>query len=91
MAVTCAYFNGIGLSRDAQEVTRGLFEVHVCKGHKPPTYAYVAVRYCGYWYYIDDRDQASKTTFGMVLQLSRLDFKRQTLGVGPVLTLPAGR
>jgi hypothetical protein len=33
---------------DAREVTRGLFEVHACKGHKPPPYAYVAVPYRGY-------------------------------------------
>jgi hypothetical protein len=76
---------------DMREVTRGLFEVHVGKGHKPPPCAYVAVHYRGYWYYIDDRDQASKATFDLVLQLSRLDFKRQQLGGGPLLTLPAGR
>ena len=76
---------------DMQAVTRGLFEVHVAKGHKPPSCAHVAVRYRGYWFYIDEQDQASKTTFGLVMQLSRLDFKRQQLGGGPVLTLPAGR
>jgi hypothetical protein len=76
---------------DTRAVTRGLFEVHVAKGHKPPPWAYVAVKYHGYWFYIDDRDQASKTAFGLVLQLSRLDFKRQQLGGGPLLTLPAGR
>jgi hypothetical protein len=76
---------------DTREVTRGLFEVHVSKGHKLPPCAYVAVCYRGYWYYIDDRDQASKAAFGMVLQLSRLDFRRQQIGNGPLLTLPAGR
>ncbi len=76
---------------DTREVTRGLFEVHVAKGHKPPSCAYLAVPYRGYWFYIDDRDRVSKTTFGLVLQLSRLDFRRQQLGIGPVLTLPAGR
>jgi len=76
---------------DMRDVTGGLFEVHVSKGHKPPQYAAVAVKYRDYWYYIDDRDQATKTAFGLVQQLSRLDFKRQTLGTGPLLTLPAGR
>jgi hypothetical protein len=33
---------------DGQELTHGLFEVHVCGGHKPPAHAYVAVRYRGY-------------------------------------------
>ena len=75
---------------DAQQVTRGLFEVHACKGHKPPPNAYVAVPYRGYWYYIDDRDLASKATFLLLLKASRLDFKQQ-LVEKPVLTLPVAR
>jgi hypothetical protein len=74
-----------------QELTRGLFEVHVSGGHKPPPTAYVAIKYRGYWFYIDDRDRATKDTFSLVLHLSRLDFARQRIGTGPVLTLPAGR
>jgi hypothetical protein len=50
----------------------------------------VAVNYRGYWYYIDDRNHPSKSAFGLVLQMSRLGFKRQHLG-GPLLTLPTGR
>jgi hypothetical protein len=76
---------------DGADLTRGLFEVHVCKGHKPPVSAYVAVNYRGYWYYIDDRDRATKATFMLMLQLSRLDFVRQRGVSGPVLTLPAGK
>jgi hypothetical protein len=74
-----------------QELTRGLFEVHVSGSHKSPPTAYVAIKYRGYWFYIDDRDQATKDTFALVLHVSRLDFARQRLGAGPVLTLPAGR
>lgn len=76
---------------DAQATTAGLFEAHVCKGHKPPPNAYVAVKYRDYWYYIDDRDGISKTTFELTLQFSRLDFGHRRPSVGPVLTLPAGR
>jgi hypothetical protein len=77
---------------DGRELLRGLFEVHVCGGHKPPPNAFVAVRYRGYWYYIDDADQPTKTTFALMLQLSRLDFtRRQRTGGGPFLTLPVGR
>ena len=77
---------------DGRELTRGLFEVHVCKGHKPPASAYVAVYYRGYWYYIDDADQPSKTTMALMIQLSRLDFtRRQRTAGGPLLTLPVGR
>ena len=79
-----------GKPLDGRELTRGLFEVHACKGHKPPPTAYVAIKNRGYWYYIDDRDQASKSTLALVLQLSRLDFGTQK-ATGPILTLPVGR
>jgi hypothetical protein len=79
-----------GNPMDSRELTRGLFEVHLCKGHKPPAIAYLVVKYRGYWYYIDDRDQASKSTLALVRQLSRLDFGNQK-SAGPVLTLPVGR
>lgn len=75
---------------DPRALTRGVFEVHVSKGHKPPPTAYVAVNYRGYWYSIDDRDPDTKATFALMSQLGRLDFARQRLG-GPTLTLPVGR
>jgi hypothetical protein len=75
---------------DAREVTRGLFEVHACKGHKPPAGAYVAVKYRGYWYYLDDGDVQSKATFALMLQLSRLNFGTSRRAA-PLLTLPVGR
>jgi hypothetical protein len=79
-----------GTPFDERIITEGLFNVHACAGHKPPANAYVAIRHRGYWYYIDDRDQASKATFALVLQLSRLDFARQQ-PAAPFLTLPIGR
>jgi hypothetical protein len=75
---------------DGRAVTDGLFTVHACRGHKPPSTGFVAVKYRDYWYYIDDRDQQSKATFALVLGVSRLDFGRQQPG-GPFLTLPIGR
>jgi hypothetical protein len=80
-----------GTTFDTRAITEDLFQVHTFKGHKPPPEAYVAVKYRGYWYYIDDRDQASKTTFALVLQLSRIDFATQEPTGGPFLTLPVGR
>ncbi len=80
-----------GTTFDTRAITQGLFEIHTCKGHKPPAVAYAAVKYRGYWYYIDDRDQASKTTFALVLQLARMDFATQEPTGGPFLTLPVGR
>jgi hypothetical protein len=76
---------------DLRAVTDGLFTVHSCPGHKPPPDAYVAVKYRGYWYYIDDRDQPTKMTFSLILQLSRLDFGLEEGVSGPFLTLPIGR
>jgi hypothetical protein len=81
-----------GTPVDMRAVTAGLFTVHIHSGHKPPPEAYVAVKYRGYWYYIDDTDQASKTTFALLLDLSRLDFGQPDGSVnGPFLTLPVGR
>ena len=79
-----------GYAFNSQEITRDLFTVHVCKGRRPPKCAFVAVRYRDYWYYIDDRDQTSKSTFALVTQLNRLDFGRDAPGA-PFLTLPVGR
>ena len=76
---------------DGHEATGGLFAVHTAKGHKPPANAYIAVKYRGWWYYIDDKDAQSKATFALMLQLSRLDLRRRPPGGGPLLTLPAGR
>ncbi len=79
---------------DPRVITQDLFQVHVCKGgHHPPEQAYLAIRYRDYWFYIDDRDTNSKSTFMLVYQLSRLDFARQQLGGtnAPTLTLPVGR
>jgi hypothetical protein len=75
---------------DGRELTRGLLEVHVAKGHKPPPTAFIAVWNRGYWFYIDDRDQASKSTLALMLQLSRLDFGDKQ-PAAPLLTLPIGR
>jgi hypothetical protein len=79
-----------GVLFDNRIVTDGLFAVHTHSGHKPPKTAYVAVKHRGYWYYIDDRDQASKATLSLVLGISRLDFARQQ-PAAPFLTLPVGR
>lgn len=78
---------------DPSEATRGVFAIHQCAGHrhKRPPCAYVSVWYRDHWYYIDDRDAASKSTLLLMLQLRQLDFKRQEIGRVPALTLPVGR
>jgi hypothetical protein len=71
-------------------VTQGLFLVRACKQHHRPEHAQVAVRYRGYWFYIDDRDQDTKATFSLVAHLVRLNVAERRAG-GPVLTLPVSR
>ncbi len=61
----------------------------VCCSPLEPTKAYVAVKYRGYWFYIDDTDLISKKTFVLLLQLYSLQ-SQEAKNVGPVLTLPLG-
>ena len=76
---------------DWQEVTRGLFTVRSVKQHCLPEHAHVAVKYHGWWFYIDDRDQDSKMTFTLMMPLTRVDLIGARKGASPVLTLPVGK
>ena len=72
---------------DWAQVTGDLLQVRVAK-FKPHD-AFVAVKYRGYWYYIDDDDQNSKSTFALLLQVYGLEIAGGIVP-GPVLTLPVG-
>lgn len=63
--------------------------MNIQSSDRRPATAYVAVRYRGYWFYIDDRDHDSKATFGLLQLLFSL---QSTTGDGPVplLTIPTG-
>lgn len=73
---------------DWLQVTRNLFTVQT--SIERPTNAAVAVDYRGAWFYIDDSDLDSKSTFSLLAQLFALQ-SGKTKGTGPVLTLPVGR
>jgi len=80
---------------DWQQVMNGLFTVKVACRKKRPARAAVAVFHRGYWFYIEDSDQATKSTFNLLRPARRLDLgsvsgDRRT-PPGPVLTLPVGR
>jgi len=75
---------------DWHQLTQGLFTVHSSKQHCRPEHAQVAVKYRGYWYYIDDRDNDSKATFSLMVVMTRLNLLGTRKG-GPVLTLPLAR
>jgi hypothetical protein len=70
-----------------KKVTGGFFRVE--SGSKP-TDAYVSINYRGHWFFIDDADLESKSTFVLLTTVLAL----QAGGVpstGPVLTLPVSR
>lgn len=68
---------------------RGLFHVRWGQGDERPPNAHVATRYRGYWFYIEESDQDTKSTFSLLMELSRLELAGKA-GPGPVLTLPVG-
>lgn len=55
-----------------------------------PAEAAVAVRYRGTWFYIDDSDLESKSTFSMLSQIFALQ-AGEAEGIRPILTLPVGK
>lgn len=72
---------------DWQQLTGGMLSIEVAA--QPPADAFVRVRYRGHWFFIDDRDLDSKTTFGLLTYL----FSLQSAGGGngsPLLTVSAG-
>jgi len=78
-----------GHAFDWGNVMRHFFHVHWAKGNEPPPGAHVAVQYKDYWFYIDDTDQETKSTFSLLMELARLELAGKT-GPGPQLTLPVG-
>jgi len=62
--------------------------VHIRSGAQAPADAYAAVAYKGNWYWIDDTDVASKSTFTFLLILSSLAETGQSVAA-PVVTVPS--
>jgi hypothetical protein len=79
----------VGRVFDWQQLTNDLFRVRYVQSEQRPPQAHVAVRYLGYWFYIDRTDQVTKATFSLLMELARLELTGKT-GSGPVLTLPVG-
>lgn len=84
-AFTAEYSNGEKI--DWQTATRGLFRIHTAR--IAPSNAYTSVKYRGRWFYIDDSDLSSKTTFALVGQLFAIQAGNVRTS-GPLLTLPVG-
>ena len=78
-----------GQAFDWRQVMQGLFQVRHLKSRKPPTCAQVAIKYQDYWFYIDERDRDTKSTFCLLLEVSRLELNNPS-NTAPLLTLPLG-
>jgi len=72
---------------DWQQVTEGLMTIK--SSPQPPDNASVAVNYRNSWFYIDDSDLDSKTTFALLGQVYQLQ-SGDARTIAPVLTLPVG-
>ena len=70
---------------DWTDVTGDLLRIH--SSDSRPEKAYTGLSYRGSWFYIDDNDLESKSTFTLLEQLLALQAGQLTL-TGPVLTLP---
>jgi hypothetical protein len=73
---------------DWSKVTGRIMTIHSQQDR--PQRASVAVRYRGWWFYIADDDQTSKSTFGLLNILFSLQSSSGE-GKSPLLTLPIGR
>jgi len=85
----------VTISRDAEgnrfnwrEVTGEL--MHIYSSRKRPHNAYLAINYRGSWFYIEDSDLTSKSTFSLLMQLFALQ-AGEIKSTGPILTLPVNR
>jgi len=73
---------------DWDNVAHNLFNINTSSSY--PKSPYVAVKYRDAWFYIDDADLSSKSTFSLLKQLLALQSGDVQFQV-PVLTLPVGR
>ena len=65
-----------------------LFRVYSVKADERPSNAHVAVPYKGHWFFIDQTDQDTKSTFSLLLELSRLEVLGK-VGSGPCSPFPS--
>jgi hypothetical protein len=72
---------------DWLSVTEGILTIR--SSNKPPDNASVAINYRNSWFYINDSDLDSKSTFSLLGQVYQLQ-AGNTKSVAPVLTLPVG-
>jgi len=74
-----------GKAFDWNLVSQGMFRVH--SSSSKPDRAFLQVHYRDYWFYIDDTDLESKSTYTLLAQLFSLQSASGSM-VAPVLTIP---
>ena len=77
-----------GMEFDWSDLTQGLFRIK--SRPQASNKSVIGTNYRGSWFYIDDSDLDSKTTFSLLTQLFSLQSGKAE-GITPVLTLPIGQ
>jgi hypothetical protein len=62
--------------------------VHIRSGNERPAHPFVAVRYRGHWFWVDDSDLESKRMFMFLMMFSSLS-ESGAVPQAPILTIPA--
>jgi len=78
-----------GLQNSEGEVAKELIPFRMRSSKKRPDNVFAAVRFQGYWYYIDHADITSKRALSLIIVLFRLQAPTPS-GAAPILTLPTG-
>ena len=71
---------------DWNQIAHGMFRVH--SSSQRPEHPFLEVFYRGHWFYIDDADLESKSTYTLLAQLFSLQSASGSMQA-PVLTIPA--
>jgi hypothetical protein len=73
---------------DWKKLTGDLMQIHSSKNR--PDSAAIAIRHRGLWFYIDDTDLSSKSTFSLLAQIFSLQAGK-IASTAPLLTIPIGQ
>ena len=74
---------------DWNELTGDLLRIHHSK--QRPIHSSVAIQYREHWFFIDDSDLQSKSTFSLLMELYNLEIRGGGAVSAPVLTLGVGQ
>ncbi|HYQ45159.1 MAG TPA: hypothetical protein VER11_24400 [Polyangiaceae bacterium] len=75
-----------GKAFDWNQISHGMFRVH--SSIERPQHAFLEVHYRGHWFFIDDTDLESKSTYTLLAQLFSLQSASGSMQT-PLLTIPA--